>query len=505
MTDVVDAVLLLSRVALVAVLVVAAVAKLSDQGAAKQAVIDFGLPRLLAHPIALLIPPLELAIAAMLVAEPSVRWGAGAALVLLTVFSIAIGASIVRGSESKCHCFGSLGSARADARALARNALLAAVAALVLATGPAWASTAVTATLSLAGAVLLLHVLRVRRKARELEERLNLPAHAYSAGAVAYRSSRVGVRAAAPFFELSTLEGRTETLTSLLARKRPVLLVFADPSCAACANVLEPIERWQCERDDEVTVAVVSRGTHNANRRWLANHSIRDVLLQSDREVSTRYGAVATPSAVLVALDATIKSGPVAGLAGITALIDGKSSPPETVATPMTDEITEANGYSNQATVGMQVPLTHFTSLDGEAVVHTKMGKRCLILFWSGACLHCAELRAAVERWHAGLGNETRLVVICSSRRIDDCRRSFHAPVIHDPRFEVGRAFGALGTPSALFLDEKGAVGSPVAVGTAAIVRLIGFSQRHLEEGAVQVHEEGTRTWSKPDGRRVRA
>jgi uncharacterized membrane protein YphA (DoxX/SURF4 family) len=127
-----DAALLVARLLLALVFAVAGVAKLVDRTGSRQAIIDFGLPRALASPLGILLPLCELAVAAALIPPPTAWWGAIGALALLLVFVVGIGANLARGRKPDCHCFGQLHSAPAGPKTLARNAALAAVAALVV-------------------------------------------------------------------------------------------------------------------------------------------------------------------------------------------------------------------------------------------------------------------------------------------------------------------------------------------------------------------------------------
>src|SRR4051794_31945272 len=113
--------LLLCRIGLAAIFVVAGAAKLVDRGGARKAPVDFGAPQALAGPLATALSLTELAIAGLLLAEDTARWGAAGAVALLAVFSVAIGLALARGSAPDCHCFGQLHSEPAGWKALARS------------------------------------------------------------------------------------------------------------------------------------------------------------------------------------------------------------------------------------------------------------------------------------------------------------------------------------------------------------------------------------------------
>src|SRR5919107_3979977 len=124
--------LLIARLLLAGIFLVAGVAKLADRTGSRQAVIDFGLPGALAAPLGILLPLAELAVAAALIPTSTAWWGALGALALLLLFVAGIGANLARGRKPDCRCFGQLHSAPAGWSTLARNAVLAALAAFVV-------------------------------------------------------------------------------------------------------------------------------------------------------------------------------------------------------------------------------------------------------------------------------------------------------------------------------------------------------------------------------------
>ncbi len=52
-----------------------------------------------------------------------------------------------------------------------------------------------------------------------------------------------------------------------------------------------------------------------------------------------------------------------------------------------------------------------------------------------------------------------------------------HSPVVLDPGFSTGTAFGATGTPSAVLVDENLKVASPVVAGAQAVLTLLGVQR----------------------------
>ncbi len=276
----------------------AGVAKLADLAGSRQAIADFGVPTALAGPLGILLPLAELAVAAALVPTTTAWRGAVGALVLLTLFAVAIGANLAHGRKPDCRCFGQLHSAPAGWSTLARNAVLAAPGALVV-----WHGREGDVGPSAVGWVGALSAV----------QGLGLFAAVLAVGLLttwwwAQRMAGLPVGAPAPAFDLLDLEGEGATLDSLRSPGRPVLLFFTDPGCDYCAEVLPEVGRWQDELADELTIAIISCDDPEENRAMSNEHGLSRVLLEEDLEVSEVYRVDGTPSAVLVTPDGTIGS-----------------------------------------------------------------------------------------------------------------------------------------------------------------------------------------------------
>jgi peroxiredoxin/uncharacterized membrane protein YphA (DoxX/SURF4 family) len=328
-------ILLAARGVLVLVFALAGGAKLLDRRGSPDALRAFGVPAAAAVPLSFALPLVELAVAFALLLGATAWIGAVVALTLLLLFVVGIGVSLARGRRPACHCFGQLHVAPASEATLLRNLALAAVAGLVVWSGPAavgtspmsWLSNLSTiSVLEALGVIVLLALLvaegwlslhllgqngRLLLRIEALESRIGPGANAGAAtgnGLASSAGAGLPVGVPAPGFSLPSLEGPTVTLDGLGAAGRPVLLVFADPGCGPCAMVLAEIGRWQREETASLTIAVMSRSTPAANRSTREAFGLTHVLLQSDREVAEAYGVRATPSAVLVRPDGRIGS-----------------------------------------------------------------------------------------------------------------------------------------------------------------------------------------------------
>jgi hypothetical protein len=291
--------LLAAQVVLAGVFVVAALAKLGDRAGFRDALVGFGVPRVLVRPFAVVVPLAELAVAGLLLWAPAA--GLGAAALLLT-FSTAIAVNLLRGRAPDCRCFGQLHSAPVSWWTVARNGLLALAAAGLVWSAPAWLLLG-----ALAGALAVTLVERRRGGT----------------------TSGPAVGAAAPGFELPALDGTPVSLERVLEGGHPALLVFSDPGCGPCSAFAPRLAEWQRDLGGELSVWVVARGDLEDNRARAGEHGLANVVLDADGAVADAYGYLGTPSAVLVGADGRIASPVAAAAYGIEALVaDLTGAPP---------------------------------------------------------------------------------------------------------------------------------------------------------------------------------
>src|SRR5215213_6251664 len=299
-----DAALLIARLVLAAVFIVAGLAKLSDLKGSRKAITDFGLPEVLASPLALLLPLAELGVGAALIPASSAWWGALGAVGLLVLFVVGISINLARGKKPDCHCFGQLHSAPAGWKTLARNGVLAAVAGFVLwegydgGAGPsalAWLGALSTAQLlGLLGGLLVLALLagqwtflvHLLRQNGRLLVRLEALEASLASGNHAAPSTNGSAQPAqppeglpvgreAPQFSLQGLHGETLTLEALRSSGKPVMALFTDPGCGPCNALLPEVGRWQEEHAQKLTLALLSRGEVEENKTKASEHGLR--------------------------------------------------------------------------------------------------------------------------------------------------------------------------------------------------------------------------------------
>ena len=355
---------LADRLVLAGVFLLAGATKFIDPSGFRKTLSDFGIAPVLARPAMVLLPLLELAVAAALIPVGFVWYGAWGALALLSVFCLAAAVAMLRGRRPKCHCFGQLHSTPLGWSTWIRNAALAACAALLIARGPLhpgpdlWAWFVSLHGSSRKAAIIVLciaafgfiHVLdrarpagaavalqsaadsndsdddedeapqarpaparRVRRRPPLRRPRPESPGGGDAVVAGLARG------AAAPEFELPGMNGEKRSLSSLREGGRDVLLVFTSPYCEACMLLAANLPGWMRGMSGLPRIVFISTGSAEANLAKMRGFEPGAVLLQRHLEVSEAYGCTTTPTAILVGADGMIRSDQAMGAPGHSA------------------------------------------------------------------------------------------------------------------------------------------------------------------------------------------
>jgi len=493
-----ESALFVVRLVLAATFMVAAIAKLADPQGSENAISSFGLPGTLARPLRLALPLAELTVGLLLLLNFSAWIGGLLAFALLLTFTTAIAVSLARGRRPDCHCFGQLHSAPVGRSTLVRNALLLAGAGLIVWQGREspglnaleWTNRlSWSETVGLISAAVLLFVLAVEgwiilrlfRQHGRLLLRLDqiesrLAADGAEGLSAASPESGLPIGSAAPSFELPLLSGDRISLEQLLQARKPVVLLFSDPNCVPCDMLLPQLEHWQHDHADKITIALVTRGSVEENRKKLAGHELSNVMLQKDREVAEAYGSPGTPSAVLVRADGSIGSYLVIGPEAVASLAAH--------ATTAIHNGHDRNGHATHHTlkIGEPAPELRLPDLSGRLVELSDFaGRDTLVLFWNPACRFCDQMLPALKAWEENKkpGDPELLVVSAGSAEVNDAMR-LRATVCLDNRFHTGNAFGAQGTPSAVLIDGQGRIVSEPVMGASEVLALVSRT-RHVE------------------------
>jgi peroxiredoxin/uncharacterized membrane protein YphA (DoxX/SURF4 family) len=503
--------LLVCRVLLAAVFVVAGVAKLADLEGSRRAVREFGVPERFAGVLGGLLPIGELAVGVALLITPAARFGALGAGVLLLAFIAAIGTALAAGREPDCHCFGQVHSAPAGPLTLARNLVLLGLAGFVAIGGwrhpgisathwtsglPAAWLVAIAAGLVIAGLIgfqvwfslqLLAQNGRVIARLSRLEGAIaaltgqdgDLPFDEYEAAELGAGLSGAGlpVGSPAPEFALLDLDGERHSLTSLRAGAPSVLLVFSDANCGPCQSLMPEVAAWQRQHAELLRTVVIAAGDPEAIRVKAQEHGLRLVLIQREREVAERYGAVGTPMALVVGADGLIETPTVGGAEAIRTLVEQATRSPL-----MIRQVPNGNGRGNgraaapdASRVGQLAPDLELHDLHENRVeLKDLYGDRTVAIFWNPGCGFCQQMLPELKALELSPPDRTTQLVVISSGEPDQIRRDgLRSRVLLDPEAEAMRAFGAGGTPMGVVI-EGGRIASPVAAGGPAVLELIG-------------------------------
>ena len=473
------------RALLAAVFAAAGASKARNRKATADAARGFGVPGRVAGLSAVALPLVEFGVAAGLALPASARWAAAVAIGLLLLFSMLVGVALVRGRHVACHCFGSLNTKPAGVRTIARNAALLAAAAFVWfqpATGaadvlagaePGWVVGVIVATLLIAAVAfqawwlqqLLAQQGRLMARVGVLEAAVaGDPVARDAAGTAAPRGLPVG--AAAPAFALEAVDGSRRSLAELIARGRPVALVFSAPRCAACTVMLPDLARWQREHEARLTIAVVGAGSASGQRAKAARHGLRDVLADPDRDVAQAYRSHGTPAAVLVGTDGLIASELVLGPQAVRDLLIGLSP---VVAAPRRPTHRIARG------VGTPAPKIDLPDLEGRpttiGAATAATGEETLLLFWNPDCGFCRKMVPDLKALEASQGGP-RLVVISRGSVEANRETGLEGTTVLDDAGTAMQRYGIRGTPSAVLVDDRGRIVSAPAAGASAVLAL---------------------------------
>ncbi|HEY0431576.1 MAG TPA: MauE/DoxX family redox-associated membrane protein, partial [Pyrinomonadaceae bacterium] len=249
----------LIRIALSAVFGAAGVTKLMDQHGTREAVRNFGAPPALAPTLSVVLPILELAVAAGLLFVNTARSSALAALLLLLLFVAAIAVNLARGQTHDCHCFGQLYSRPLGWPTLVRNFIFALMAGFVLWQGQTETSASIVNELARLNSVqwllvvaVVIGVLGTLVYLRRRYQRESMKAATPPVG--------LALESVAPYFELTAYAGGSVSLKDLLAHGKPLLLIFTNPTCGPCVVLFEEIKEWQQTHSEQLTIALLSFG-----------------------------------------------------------------------------------------------------------------------------------------------------------------------------------------------------------------------------------------------------
>jgi peroxiredoxin/uncharacterized membrane protein YphA (DoxX/SURF4 family) len=269
----------------------------------------------------------------------------------------------------------------------------------------------------------------------------------------------------APGFSLPDLDGNIVTLSDF--RGKDAVLIFWSPTCGYCKRMADDIRAWeQAPVANAPHAIIVTSGDIQANRAFGFTST---VLLDEQVATMRQYGASGTPSAILVDASGNIASQLRVGQPGVMSLLRNEEAPP----TPAPQRVAPA------VTVGQEAPAVNLPALDGKMFdLAEHRGHKTLLVFWNPTCGFCNRMKDDLKAWEGTRPADAPEIVLVSTGTTEANReQGFQSTLLIDQAFQVGRSFGATGTPSAVLIDEEGRVASPVAVGAPRVLGLAGVPQ----------------------------
>jgi thiol-disulfide isomerase/thioredoxin len=475
--------LLVARLVLAGVFAAAGVAKLADWKTARAAISGFGIP--FPNVVGAVLPVAELATAAALVPVSTAWSGAVGALVLLSLFTGAIGINLVLGRRPDCRCFGQLQSRPIGWSTLARNAALMGLAALIVLYGranPGASAISWLADLSIAervalfgsavaigiGATALFLMLQLISQNGRLLIRLEeLEASIIAGSRPETPRPHVGlpIGSRAPAFRLSGISGETYELPALGSI---TLLLFVDPGCGPCNDLMPEVAQWQQQK--ALQVILVATGGVEAGRSKHLSFGVSNYFPQQNQEVASAYLAEGTPSAVVIRPDGAIGSAVAMGPEAIRALlIDAMQlSEQASMVAHRSDGVMAA---PRPPEVGSPAPAFDIPDLTGQRVGLSDLrNSRTLILFWNPGCGFCQKMLPDLRIWESSSSKVALRFLLISAGSVEANRSmELRSTILLDPTFSTGTAYGVDGTPSSIVIDATGEIASPLAIGIEAI------------------------------------
>lgn len=508
-----EMVLLIARLMLAVVFGVAGFAKAADPAGTTRAMIGFGVPARLAALLGWSLALVEIGIALALLPLTTAWFGGIAALALLVLFAGAIGLNLARGQSPDCHCFGQVHSEPVSWRTLVRSLTLAAIAGFIALEGRQSPGTSafdwlgdlkageIVNLIISGGAVTLvaLAVVYLRRVVSQqsallemIESMKKIIDEDYAEPEPVEREDALPpveglpVGAPAPGFSLTSVGGEVVTLDHLLDYGKPVMLLFTSPNCVPCKTLLPVVRTWERDYSDQLTIALVSKGTLKENKGRLTKYEARYLLLQGDHTVSEDYQAKWTPAAVVVSRERKIASQMANGDDAIRALVNHTvtTSPGLAVGNGSNGRVPQISVGSSLFKVGEQAPRFSLADLNGRIVnIEDLLTTDTLLLFWDPECPFCQAMSDDLKRLEENPPKHAPRVVIIASGDAEGVRKkcsNFRSLTLVDPEFDAGPVFGASGTPSAVLINSDGKIASTLAVGEKNILALAGVRRVEL-------------------------
>jgi peroxiredoxin len=285
-------------------------------------------------------------------------------------------------------------------------------------------------------------------------------------------------------FELPLLAGGSMTLSQWRGKK--VLLIFFNPGCAFCIQMLPKLAALTPNADKRSPVPlIISTGDVEENRRIFEQAGVsHPVLLQEGAEVATLYRVHGTPMGYLVDERGQTATELIQGADDLLALL-GVRVQPATQAAKGSSNGNGGRGFSRSLDnskikrdgleAGARAPEFTLPRVDeGELSLKQYLGRKVLLVFSDPACGPCQQLAPKLENLHRK-GDVQVLMVSrgdAEANRQKVVEHGLTFPVVLQRHWEISRDYGVFATPVGYLIDEKGLLATRVAMGSDSILNL---------------------------------
>ena len=488
--------MLIIRLFLAGIFGVAALGKFLDLEGSEKAVGAFGVPKSLAKPISFLLPLFELAIAISLLFV-EISWFASiAGVLLLLLFIVGMLIQISKGNAPDCHCFGQIHSEPVSKKSVIRNAIIAVIGFLLVVSGretqgidlfkkdlqSVGSADYMQFVLGLAIVMLLAAIIYFLKQISEQQSKILRRIEILeilSSGERSIEHDNIGhpddglpIGAPVPDFQLVSVSGRKVQFNHLISRGKSLVLLFVSPNCNPCSAMLPEIKKWQSKFGEKLDFVLISTGNAKENTEKFGEVT-KDILLQKEKEIGEFFGALWTPTALIINSDGTVGSRTAAGDEAIRELIEkvkSKINGSENIF------ISSNESGLRKVKIGESVPEFEHTDVYGKAIGTKDLkGKKTLIAFWSETCPHCVAMLDDLREWEKIKGQDEPDLLLFSSGDAETHKKfDLKSPIILDDEHKTAEKLGMSGTPSAVLINENGKFISETALGAFEIWALLG-------------------------------
>ncbi len=277
--------------------------------------------------------------------------------------------------------------------------------------------------------------------------------------------AKLEVGADAPDLQLEDLSGKPVALSDFKGQE--TVLIFWSPTCGFCKRMADDITAWEKDKPKKAPRAVIiTSGDPELNRAF---GFASPVLMDQQTSAMKAYGTSGTPTAIKIDRNGKVASDVRVGQPGVMSLLKNEPAPAAPAAPPAPKSLQ----------IGEPAPAVKLADIDGKPFdLATLKGQKAAVVFWNPGCGFCKRMVDDLKAWEAQRPADAPQIVLVSTGTVEANKEmGLSSTLLIDQGFQVGRSFGASGTPSAVLIDEDGRIASGVAVGAPRVLELAGAPQ----------------------------